>query len=273
MPQSSQPPTAYYDRHRRLYFVQDARSNWIELNETSFRRWLHKQGLSKAEKNGAISQLDQWVVNYQMWLNVDYAGPLAGYRPGLVEISGLNVLVTSSPKLIEPKPGEFPTINALLVGMFDEQQLVHLYGWLKVAEESLAAFQPRPGQALVLAGPHDCGKSLLQMLITVILGGRPGKPYRYMCGETPFNSELFGCEHWVIEDEPASTRPGSRRHFGARIKDFCVNEFLSCHPKGRSAISLPPFRRLSISVNEESQNLSILPPMDESLADKSSSLR
>jgi hypothetical protein len=89
-----------------------------------------------------------------------------------------------------------------------------------------------------------------------------------MSGRTAFNAELFGAEHLMIEDEAASTNISARRDFGARIKDFTVNTVQSCHAKNRQAISLEPFWRVSVSLNDEPENLLILPPFDESLIDK-----
>jgi hypothetical protein len=126
----------------------------------------------------------------------------------------------------------------------------------------------RPGQALAIAGPAGCGKSLFQALITEILGGRSAKPYRYMSGATDFNSDLFGAEHLVIEDEVASTDLRKRLGFGAQIKNVTVNATQSCHAKCRPALTLTPCWRLSISVNDEPENLLIFPPLDESIADK-----
>jgi hypothetical protein len=94
-----------------------------------------------------------------------------------------------------------------------------------------------------------------------------------MSGLTPFNAELFGAEHLMIEDEAASTDLRARRKFGASIKDVTVNEVQSCHAKNRQAISLRPLWRITISLNDEPENLMILPPLDESLADKIMLLR
>jgi hypothetical protein len=89
-----------------------------------------------------------------------------------------------------------------------------------------------------------------------------------MIGETQFNSELMGCEHLIIEDEQASTDIRARRNFGSKIKEICANVTQSAHAKHRTAISLTPLRRLSISVNDEPENLMILPPIDLSIQDK-----
>jgi hypothetical protein len=90
-----------------------------------------------------------------------------------------------------------------------------------------------------------------------------------MAGISPFNGELFGAEHLVIEDEIASTDIRARRNFGAHIKGITASENSQrCHAKNRNAVRLDPFWRLSISVNNEPENLMILPPIDDSIEDK-----
>jgi hypothetical protein len=89
-----------------------------------------------------------------------------------------------------------------------------------------------------------------------------------MSGGTDFNRDLFAAEHLMIEDEIASTDIRARRNFGARIKEFTVNQTQSCHGKNRDAITLAPFWRVSVSVNSEPENLLILPPLDDSILDK-----
>jgi len=88
-----------------------------------------------------------------------------------------------------------------------------------------------------------------------------------MSGATEFNGDLFAAKHLMIEDEVAFTDIRARRHFGARIKDFTVNVTQSCHGKNRPALSLQPFWR-TITLNDEPENLLILPPIDDLLEDK-----
>jgi hypothetical protein len=262
-------PEVYYDVGRKDYWIQNTRKAWITVNETGLKRQMRDCGYSAKVHDGErVSDLDQFLNVVQREFDVAYAGPLAGYQKGPVEMCGQRILVTSSPKLITPLSGTCPVFTRLLQNMFPDIQLIYLISWLKVAYESLRAGHRRPGQVLVLAGERNSGKSLLQNLITNILGGRVAKPYRYMSGRTAFNAELFGAEHLMIEDEAASTNISARRDFGARIKDFTVNTVQSCHAKNRQAISLEPFWRVSVSLNDEPENLLILPPFDESLIDK-----
>jgi hypothetical protein len=262
---------AFYDPARKAYWIANNRGEFIEVNESALCLHLEKAGFTRAAEKGSLSLAQERLIEIQRELDVVYAGPLAGHAVGLQEMCGQRVLVTRAAKLVRTCSGACPNIDALLSGLLADpeyDQVSYVLGWLKVAYEALAEGKLRHGQMLALAGPKDCGKSLLQNLITEVLGGRAAKPYRYMCGGTEFNGDLFCAEHLMIEDEVALTDIRARRHFGSRIKDFTVNTVQSCHGKNRQAISLKPFWRVSISLNDEPENLLILPPIDESLEDK-----
>lgn len=259
----------YYDSARMSFWTQNDRGGWIMVNNTAVRRDLIERGYrTKAQNNECLSQIDSLLNALQQSHDVDYAGSLAGYPAGVYFINEKRILVRDSPKLINPKPGECPLLQGIITNMLGPQQQVYLFGWLKVAIEALYSHTYRPGQVLTLAGPRSCGKSLLQNLFTVMLGNRSAKPHRYMSGLTPFNGDLIGCEHLIIEDEEASTDIRARRHFGTKIKEICANRDQSCHEKHRQALTLSPFWRLSISVNDEPENLLILPLIEESIENK-----
>jgi hypothetical protein len=259
----------YYDSNRRTFWAPNSRDGWVTITTQDLKRWLREKGCrSEAKKEERVSEVDALLNTFQRELDVDYAGSLAGYPRGVYESGGKRILVKDSPMLIEPKAGPWPLLQSIIRNMLGPEQERFLFGWLKVAVESLRSNQVCVGQALTLAGPRDCGKSLLQNLFTEILGGRSAKPHRYMCGATTFNGELFCCEHLIIEDEEASSDIRARRNFGTKIKEITANVTQSAHAKHRQALTLNPFWRLSISVNDEPENLQILPPIDESLQDK-----
>ena len=260
---------AYYDAGSRGYWIQNNESSWIEITESSAKRYIRHLGYSSKPAEGCLtSPLDEMLMEIQTERDVAWVGPLAGYKKGPTVAFGRRILVTDEARLIEPKDGPWPSIKCLVENLFGHQT-AFVNGWLKVALESLRSREFRPGQALAIAGERGCGKSLFQnQIVTPLLGGRSAKPYRYMSGGSDFNGDLFGCEHLMIEDEVASTDLRARRHFGSRIKDFVANETNSHHAKNRNAITLRPFWRVSISLNDEPENLMILPPIDESLADK-----
>jgi len=89
-----------------------------------------------------------------------------------------------------------------------------------------------------------------------------------MAGETPFNSHIFGAEHQMVEDEVPLTDIKARRKFGAHIKQITATDEALNHAKNKHALMSSVFRRLSISCNDEPENLLILPPLDVSIRDK-----
>jgi hypothetical protein len=253
-----------YDAGSQCYWQVDAFDRWIKVNEAQARRSLLCN--SKVAGGDLITALNH-IVTYQ---NVALAGTLAGYPVGVYRVGPHTlILVTTSPEFIDPVPGDCQTIMTLLRQQLGEEQLLYMLGWLKVGINSVKTHQHMPGQALVLCGVAGSAKTFVQdHLITPLLGGRDAKPYQYMTGATPFNADLFAGEHLVISDENAHTDLASRRDFGTRIKDICVNHRQKLHAKYKTGFMASPFWRLSVSCNDEPENMMILPPMDPSIADK-----
>ncbi len=264
------PMVIYFDQGAKCFLVRDSRGDWAPLNEAAVKRILRQAGFDPRPRNGEpLSALDAVLVEIQTQYNIHYAGPVAGYQAGLHETPDTRFLVTKGPVVIAADPARpWPTLRAILTGMLGEMQLVYLFGWLKVARIALTSGKFAPGQALAIAGPAESAKSLLQALITLMLGGRSARPYQFMAGQTSFNAHMFGAEHQMIEDESPATDFKSRRTLGAMVKSMTVNQEQSCHRKHATPVMLKPFWRLSITVNDEPENLMVLPPLDESLEDK-----
>jgi hypothetical protein len=262
---------AYYEDSSKDFWVKDNRQQYMKITEVALRRMLKYAGFRPKPRRGEpLSMLDQQLLETQLDRRIFYAGSLAGYNAGVYDVEGRLILVTDSPRLIEPVEGSFALIDHMMTEMLDREvcQSGYLYGWLRIALENLRSGQRNPGQVLVLAGERECGKSLCQQIITELLGGRSARPYQFMTGTTSFNSELFGAEHLMIEDESATTLLQARRTFGGFLKQIAANNKQRHHAKNRNAITLDPFWRLSVSVNDEPENLMVLPPLDESLRDK-----
>ena len=263
------PLHIYFEHSKNCYWMQNNRDGWIQLRQHDIKKHLQKLGYSKHSQGGSLlNEIDELIIHLQKENDIEFAGPLAGHKSAYYEYDGKRILVTDSPRFVEPKSGDWPTINKFLVGLLREIQLQYFFGWLKLALESLYSQKFRPGQALALVGPRDSGKSLLQLLITKILGGRAASPYQYMTKGTSFNLDLFGAEHLMIADEVPTTHPQARKKFGNMIKQITANEIQRCHPKYSNAFSSKPFWRLTISLNEEPEDLLVLPPIDDSIVDK-----
>ncbi len=272
-------PEVYYDPQGKTYFMRNERGYFISFAIADIRSELKEQGHSDKVLDGErVSPIDKFLNRVRRCHDVDYAGPLAGYQAGIYSFQNRRVLVTEGPHFIEPMEGSWSTLEAVIRGLLvpdeepswgdPETQLWYFYSWLKVAITTLRAGKRRPGQVLVIAGPRCCGKSFLQNVITLLFGGRSGKPYQFLAGLTQFNSDLFTGEHLMIEDEAADHDHRVRRKLGAMLKGLVANETQRCHPKNRPALMLSPFWRVSITLNDEPEDVMVLPPVDEGLADK-----
>ncbi len=266
------PFEIYYHPASGRYFLQDNRDKFLSLNGDAAKRQLKLRGYRGAAQQGEnMSQVDHILAEATHTSSCEYAGPLAGHKTGVLGFKGSRVLVTDDPIIIEGEAKPFPMIQQIFEELFqagETTQLHHVFGWLHMARQMMKAGTPMPGQAFVMAGPRNCGKNLVQDLITEMLGGRMARPYRYMAGKTEFNADLFQAEHLMIADEAPFQDIASRRLFGTRIKDFSVNECHSCHGKHKDALTLAPCWRVTISINDEAENLIMLPPLDNSIEDK-----
>ena len=254
------------------FFMRDNRERFLSLNGDAVKRQLKLRGVRGAKLQGEnMSDVDQVLAECTHEYSCEYAGPLAGHKAGVLMFKGNRVLVTDDPVVIKGEPRPFPMVEKIITELFhavDPAQAPHVFGWLHMARLMMKAGKPMPGQAFVMAGPRNCGKNLFQDLITEMLGGRVARPYRYMTGKSEFNADLFQAEHLMIADEAPYQDIASRRLFGTRIKDFAVNQFQSCHGKHKDALTLAPCWRLTVSTNDESENLIMLPPLDNSIEDK-----
>jgi hypothetical protein len=273
---TAQAMAAYYDHPRKEYVLAVSLWHYHSRTETQFKRELRFRKLTKDFLPGRNwSQIDVALRYFQQQKFVDYCGGLAGKSCGFYEENGIKILVTKEPKIIVPSQGEWTILNqffANLLGGPDEpygdEQLNVFYGWLCSAYRALSEHRFQPGQALAVAGPVDSGKSLLQSLITEILGGRSAKAMPYLQGRTDFNGELFEAEHLVLEDEAASTLHRDRIVLGASLKNLIANRIHPCHPKHRQIVNLAPWWRVSLSLNDRPERLLVLPSLSEDIADK-----
>jgi ParB-like chromosome segregation protein Spo0J len=231
----------FYDISKKEYLIRNESGRWLSLADAQFKLRLRKRGISTRKADDSlVSAGEQVMLQIQDYCDVQYSGALAGRKSGFYEENGVRLLVTSDPKLIAAAKGEWPMLKGFVTNLlaggnepWGNRQLSTLFGWLKIAVQALRLGQFQPGQALTFAGPVNCGKSLLQSIITEILAGRSAKAALFLQGRTDFNSELFGAEHLVLEDEAASTSHQARAMLGSQIKAITVNRVHPCHGKRR----------------------------------------
>jgi len=265
-------PPVFYHATETSYWRRDDADRWFKVNESGAKNFVADRSYLKSPANpGTNSEVDLCLMEIQAKQNIAYVGPLAGYDAGVYRVCGNQILVTDSPQFITPKPGGWPTLDALFSGMLVDgiiDQRPYLYGWIKNAMESFRQRRWKASQLLAMAGPVGSGKSLTQNLLTVMFGGRSAKPYMFMTGNTQFNSHMFCAEHQMLEDEAESVDIRSRRHFASNIKTILTGRDQNCHGKNRVALILQPRWRMSLSLNDDPERLQVLPPLDQDVRDK-----
>lgn len=258
----------FYDGTK--YYL-DAGFQYIPMDQRSVVRHLKNAGID-------APSIDRILCEIQVEKFISFAGALAGHPRGLHVAGGCRLLATTSPEIIQPAPGQWPTILAVLEGLLLDDtagkvQLETFLGWLKFARESLVSNRRRPGQALALAGKRGCGKSLLLDLTEAALGGRRANPYAYFTGRTNFNADIAGAELLAVDDEAGSSDIRSRKTFAANIKSCLFSGSVRVEPKHRTPFNFRPVWRMLLALNDEPEALLVLPPITEDIADKLTLLR
>lgn len=259
----------YFEPAREKFWTKNAGGEWMPINKSTLDLILRSNWYSQYDKaTNSLTRVEQKTLEVVMHHSVKYAGELAGWPPGLHSICGNRVLISRGANVPTPARGAWPLIKTFLKELLGDEAK-YFYSWMRAAFQSMIEGAPfAPGQLFALAGPANCGKSLLQQLVTVMLGGRMAKPYQYLMGLTPFNGDLIGAEHLVLDDEVGKSDIKTRRHFGAMIKATVANQQISAHPKGAKPFTTEPFWRITLSLNDEPESLMILPPLDADIEDK-----
>ena len=261
-------PQFYYDGSR--YHLDTGRA-FVPMDQKSLSRHLKYFDLIPLEIERAICRI-------QTHCFIHFAGPLAGLPRGLHEMGGHKLLATASPVIIAPRRGEWPTLRAVIFGLLADDEAGELQAdvflaWLKFARQSLVTGRRRPGQALALAGPRNCGKSLLIDILEAALGGRRCNPYPYFTGRTTFNADVAGAELLAVDDEAGSTDIRARKALAASIKSNLFSGAVRIEGKHKNPFSFRPVWRMVLALNDEPEALTVLPPVTEDIGDKLTLLR
>lgn len=269
----------HYHSERSRWYGPNGHGGFANLSDSQAKSLVAEFGFHKGLKddrgNTPADRTMLWLVQNR---GVAHAGALAGYRAGVHEVNGARILVTETPRLVEPRPGDWPTIGRLVETMLADpghDQISRFRLWLA---ESFAAYWRRmstPGPwpfhycpALALFGPRGCGKTaLIDLVLSPLFGGRRGDPMTYL-RERRFNKDLFGASLLVMDDKGAAAGLHERRERGEAIKDLIWREEQRMEGKGADALMLRPFWRLVIAGNDDDAGLQVCPTLSPSLEDK-----
>jgi len=260
----------------KYYFRRQGEDGFSELNQAEMARLLrvdfgidNKPGKDPSSGVTIPGQHDQLLNQVMKERNVHAVADVAGVKAGVHNWGKGRVLVTSSPRLIEPVPGDCETILGFIKTLLGEDEGQRFLLWLRFGYEAVKNGYRQPGQCLVLVGPSGKGKGVLQTyIITPILGGGEADPKKWLSGDEKFNEDMIESEHLKIEEIPSSHRYDDRLMFGERIKEMVVNQSQRSRGMHKKAVAVRPQQRLSISLNNELERLKCLPPLTPDFVDK-----
>ena len=260
------------------YYRQEKDGWYYMMSRIDAELHLRMAGVPCEKADGqTVSGVEVELYNIQRNCRITYAGPLCGRRAGLYTENGHLLLVTCSPAFIEAGDGDASLLIDFFYNLFGRsagdplfsKQFLIFCLWIKQVRNALKKTDIHlPGQMLALIGPVNCGKSLGQEIITLLLGGRSADPSLWLQGRSSFNGEMWGAEHLVLSDSNLEDSPKAKKELRDRLKELVANSQYSCHRKFKDELTLRPIWRISLSANDDPDSIPILPSLDESMKDK-----
>jgi hypothetical protein len=199
--------------------------------------------------------------------SIQYHGPIAGRKTGeIVQCSGIDWLVTSSPKLIEPFAGEWPHLRRLIETLLpDYEAQLATYSWLKIQVQAIRSGNHSKCPMLILAGDANDGKSFFLRLITILRGGREINPMKAWNGEgAVWTDHLIGAECLNIDDSAAQKDYRSRENLSAKFKEAIYADSVTIDKRHTSTFTLSPrpVWGVSMAVNANGHAIKVVPALD-----------
>jgi len=283
---------SFFYRKAKKDFILVRGASIIPLSESGVKLSLRQEGAG-LDKDGT----DAEVYRIMTEAAIDYDGSMPGYPIGLHVEGGRRYFCDATAEWLEGvAPTEltvgagWPTVYTLTNQLFSprvngevDEQSAAWWHWiyaLKASRDALrlalapldsgARRQVRPGQAMVLCGPKNCGKSfLVNQVVRPLLGGRQQDAHKaFSSGSDGFNGELLQGEVWTVDDKEHSHRIDQRRQFAASIKSMMYSGRVGFHAKHKEQVTIQPWARLFILCNDQDEAIRVLPPLTPDIEDK-----
>lgn len=259
------------------YWRRNENGRWYFSNKEDAAADLRCAGISGRLGKGTATEVDL-VLN--MVRNgpqkVDGAVPFIHDTRDLVQLdNGYRYLNISCSKTMAPadqgNTQNFPWLHKFFENSFDPeypQQKDYFLAWLKHFYESAFRGNIQPGQAVIIAGEADRGKTFLSRFIIGNIMGGFADAGTYLLGETHFNKSCAEHALWCIDDSKGSSTWDKHDAFSAALKKHVANPTVQYHPKFRDAFEIPWKGRIIVTCNTDGISLTIIPTLNATIADK-----
>ena len=244
---------------------------------------LRQYGFSlKPKKGQPLSELESAILTISNQNRIDEIAPVVFSKDRVVAYNGHRILNCANIHPTEPDtdgdPAKWPFINEWLNQLFvntagNKPTVEYLYSWLKRFYKAVLEREFVQGQALLLVGPTNKGKSLLSNKVISGLVGGYADASDYISGQTKFNKDLGRVAAWVIDDTTSAASFQDQRKATEIIKRSVANPRVEYQAKYADAMSVPWTGRVIMSLNMDANSLSVIPALDSSNRDKLMALR
>jgi len=242
---------------------------------------LRRAGYSPRSKKGQpLSEVEAAILTISNDNRIDEIAPVVFSKDRIVTYNSHRILNNANISPVEPAddgdPALWPFLHDWLSQLFinDGRPTVeYFFAWMKRFYNAVLEKTDDQGQALILVGPTNKGKSLLSNRVISAMVGGFADASDYLSGQTHFNKDLAGKASWVIDDTTSAASFQDQRRANELIKKTVANPRIEYHAKYVDAVSVPWTGRIIFSVNEDANSLSVIPSLDSSNRDKLMALR
>ena len=244
---------------------------------------LRQSGFSvKMKKGQPLSEVEAAILTISNQNRIDEIAPVVFSRDRVVSYNGNRILNCANINPVEASddgdPAKWPFIHMWLNQLFvntptQAPTVEYLYSWLKRFYSAVIDREFVQGQALLLVGPTNKGKSLLSNKVISGLVGGYADASDYLSGQTKFNKDLGRVAAWVIDDTTSAASFQDQRKATELIKRSVANPRVEYQAKYADALSVPWTGRVILSLNMDANSLSVIPALDSSNRDKLMAMR
>lgn len=250
---------------------------WERYSTDSFFRYLNGCGFSSEKQKGqTISDAAALVLLVEKDRQVNGASVRLFDTSQKIEEEGRVYLNRYQDKWMRPGPthsGEwgvgFPWFKDFLDALFNpHEQLEHFIAWWRRFYQNAVHGKQTRGQAVILAGAVNTGKTFLANQLAASVGGMCDASYAAL-GKSDFNAGMFGYPLWLIDDAQVGTTEAERAKFASWIKTAVAKDRHVANQKYEK-VSYTRWQggRVLVCTNTDVESIAAIPHLNESLADK-----
>lgn len=248
----------------------DGQYYWVRDVGGCFRSTSREDVRMAAKKAWGVDP-DWLLYSVQQLCRIEGAGPFVHQPYGFLEIDGMKYLNITNLKVMQPakQEGEFPEIKKFYERFFgDELNRNYFFAWLKHFYSGASEQQPRPGVALFVVGGVNTGKTFQNYALLNKLVGGAVDATRFLLGEDSFNRQYLASPLWCIDDAQAIEDRSKMRTYSSNLKRMIANRRHTSSEKYQVNCQTIWMGRIIVTLNPDPESIQLLPPLDQSNADK-----